>query len=91
MTLRRTVELKTGPSLVMAGRLPKLVPFVVVLGLLIVGLLLQSAVGGALLLVLAALLGLLLYLAWPALQARPRALRLAVLGMLIASAGERIF
>jgi hypothetical protein len=63
---------------VLAGRLPQAVPFLVVAGLLVAGLLVEGVVGGLLLLVLAILLGSLLLLSWPALEAGPRLLRLAV-------------
>ena len=68
------------------GRLPKAVPFLVVAGLLVGGLLTQGVVGAVLLLVLAALLGTLLALAWPALQPGPRALRLAVVAVVVVRA-----
>jgi hypothetical protein len=75
---RRRVELQAGPVLVLFSRLPKIVPFAVVLGLLITGLLVGGSVGALLLGVLALLLATLLYLAWPALLPQARYLRLAV-------------
>jgi hypothetical protein len=63
---------------VLAGRLPKAVPFLVVAALLVAGLLIEGAAGGVVLLVLVVLLGSLLYLSWPALESGPRMLRLAV-------------
>jgi hypothetical protein len=63
---------------VLAGRLPKAVPFLVVAALLVAGLLIEGAAGGVVLLVLVVLLGSLLYLSWPALEPGPRMLRLAV-------------
>ena len=68
------------------GRLPKVVPFLVVAGLLVGGLLAKGAVGAVLLLVLAALLGTLLALAWPALHPGPRALRVAVVLVVVVRA-----
>ena len=64
--------------MLLAGRLHKAVPFLLVAALLVAGLLVEGVVGGLLLLVLAALLGSLLYLSWPALEPGPRLLRLAV-------------
>lgn len=75
---RRRLELRLGPALVLLARLPRVVPFLLVLALLVGGLLLGGPVGGALLLVLTALLALLLLLAWPALPAQGRLLRSAV-------------
>jgi len=67
-----------GPLVVLFAKLPRAVPFLLVAVLLVAGLLVKGAVGGVLLLVLAALLGSLLLLSWPALQPGPRLLRLGV-------------
>lgn len=80
-----------GPAVVVASRLPRAVPFLVVAGLLIGGLLAQGAVGGVLLLVLAALLGALLLLSWPGLQPGPRLLRLAVVVLVVVRAAIFLF
>ena len=66
--------------------MPRAVPFLVVAGLLVGGLLAQGVVGCVLLFLLAALLGSLLVLAWPALQPVPRLLRLAVLAVVVVRA-----
>ena len=84
--MRRTIERGVGPFVVLAGRLPRAVPFLVVVALLVGGLLLGGPIGAALLLVLAAILALLLALAWPALQSAPRLLRLAVVAVLVVRA-----
>ena len=81
-TPRRQLEVKLGPVIVLLARLPRIVPFLVVLGLLLGGLLLQGVAGALLLLVLSALLGVLLSLAWPALPERARLIRLAVVVVL---------
>lgn len=83
---RRTLEQRLGPLVVLLAGLPRAVPFLVVAALLVAGLLLQGVVGGVLLLVLAAFLGLLLALAWPVLQPRPRVLRLAVVAIVVVRA-----
>ena len=83
---RRRVELAAGPLVVLLARLPRIVPFLVVLVLLVAGLLVGSVVGGLLLLVLAALLAVLLVLGWPALEPSARVLRCAVLALLVARA-----
>lgn len=83
---RRTLEQRLGPLVVLLAGMPRAVPFLVVAALLIAGLVVQGAVGGVLLLVLAAFLALLLALAWPVLQPRPRVLRLAVVGIVVVRA-----
>ena len=82
-TPRRQLEVKLGPVIVLLARLPKIVPFLVVLGLLLGGLLLQGIAGAALLLVLAALLGVLLYLAWPVLPRQSRVVRIGVVAVFV--------
>lgn len=89
-TFRRRVELRAGPALVLASRLPKVVPFLVVGGLLLAGLMTTGGVSAALLLLLAALLGTLLFLAWPALPQQGRLLRLTVVAMVAATAVGRL-
>jgi hypothetical protein len=84
--MRRRVELRAGPLVVLLARLPRAVPFVVVAALLVGGLLAQGVVGAVLLLVLALLLGTLLLLSWPALQTPPRLLRSVVVAALVVRA-----
>lgn len=74
-SFRRRVELKAGPLVVLMAKLPRVVPFVVVLGLLVAGLLVGGGLGALLLGVLAVLLALLLFLAWPALEPQGRVIR----------------
>jgi hypothetical protein len=71
---------------VLVGRMPRWVPFVVVAVLLVGGLVAQGVLGGGLLAVLAALLGVLLTLSWPALQPAARLLRLAVVALVVVRA-----
>lgn len=77
-SFRRNVERKAGPVIVVLARLPKIVPFLIVMGLLVPGLLIQGTAGAVLLGALSLLLAVLLFLAWPALQPPARALRLLV-------------
>ena len=86
MITRRTLERRLGPWVVLMSRLPRFVPFLVVAALLVAGLALQGAVGALLLLVLAALLGGLLALSWPALAPAARLLRLAVVLLVVGRA-----
>ena len=89
MSLRRDLEHRSGPALVVVGRLPTAVPFVVVLALLLGGLALHGPVGALLLLALAAVVGWITYLAWPALQPGARGLRALVLALLLVAAVSR--
>ncbi len=83
---RRRVELRAGPAVVLLGRLPKVVPFLVVLVLLVAGLLVKGPVGALLLGVLVLLLSLITFLAWPALQPQGRVIRVVVLALVIGQA-----
>lgn len=89
--LRRRVELRAGPVLVLLGRLPKIVPFAIVLALLVAGLVVEGLAGALLLSVLALLLALLLFLAWPALQPQARGLRLLIVLLVAARAVTFLF
>ena len=73
---------------VLLARLPRIVPFLVVFGLLIGGLLLQGVGGAIVLFVLAALLAILLFLAWPALPSPARTVRSAVVGIVLLRAAS---
>lgn len=86
MSARRPWEQRFGPVVAFVAGLPRAVPFLLVLGLLLAGLFLQGVAGAVLLLVLAAGLAVLLVLAWPALAPNARALRVAVLALLVARA-----
>lgn len=83
---RRAVELRLGPVVVLLSRLPRAAPFLFVLALLLGGLAARGLLGAVLLLVLAALLGLLLFLAWPALDAASRAIRSAIVVLVVVRA-----
>lgn len=78
---RRRVELKAGPLVVLLAKLPRVVPFLLVLGLMVAGLLIGGGTGAILLGLLALLLGLLVFLAWPALQPQARLIRLLVVAI----------
>ncbi|MCU1600368.1 MAG: hypothetical protein JWO22_1077 [Frankiales bacterium] len=89
MSLRRTLELRAGPALVVLARLPRWVPFVLVLGCVVGGLLLHGVAAAVLLGVVLALLGLQLFFAWPALDPAGRVLRTVVLGLIVGAAVSR--
>lgn len=87
--LRRAVEVRSGPLLVIMARRP-VVPGLVVGVLVLAGLLLHGLPGALLLLLLAVLVAWLTYLAWPALRAPARVPRLAVLILLLTAAVIRL-
>lgn len=89
MTLRRSVELKVGPLVVLAGRRRVLAGLLAGL-LLLGGLLATGVLGLVLLLVVAAMLGVLLFLSWPVLLPAARVLRLMTLGLVVASAVAKV-
>lgn len=83
-SLRRRLELQAGPLVILLAKLPRFVPFLLVLALLVGGLFLQGLLGGVLLLVLAALLGVLLLFGWPALDPQSRTIRVVVVAVVAA-------
>lgn len=89
MSTRRSIEQRSGPALVILGRAPKAVPFLLIAALLLAGLALRSTLGGILLLVLLAITSWVTYLAWPVLAAPARAIRVVVLVMIASSAAAR--
>ena len=89
MTARRSVELKAGPVVVLAQQHRVLAGLAA--GVLLLGGLLATGVPGlVLLLLVAALLGLLLFLSWPVLPTAARAVRVLTLGLVVASAVAKI-
>jgi hypothetical protein len=88
-SFRRSVELKAGPAFVLLARAPRWVPFVVVLGCVVGGLLLTGPAGAVLLLVVLLLLGVQLFFAWPVLLPPQRLLRASVLGLIVLVVASR--
>lgn len=85
-SFRRNLELRLGPVVVLLARLPKIVPFALVLALVVAGLIIQGVLGALLLLLVAALLAGLLFLAWPALLPQARGIRLLVVALIVVRA-----
>ncbi|MEO7422860.1 MAG: DUF6703 family protein [Ornithinibacter sp.] len=81
--LRESIERNSLPALTWLSRLPRAVPFLLVLGLAVAGILLPPP-GWLLIAAVALLLAWILYLAWPRLTSSERLLRLAVVAMLLA-------
>lgn len=84
-SVRAKAERHTALPLIYLTRLPRWVPFLVVLVLAIVALFAPGIGGAAALFVLAVLFAWLAYVSWPALTASGRTLRLAAVGMIIAA------
>ncbi len=82
-TLRESIERASLPALTWLSGLPRAVPFLLVLGLAVAGILLPAP-GWLLIALVALLLGWILYLAWPRLGSSERLLRIAVVAMLVA-------
>ncbi|HET8600482.1 MAG TPA: DUF6703 family protein [Segeticoccus sp.] len=84
--LRGAVERASMPLLTRLSRLPRVVPFLSMLALLLVGAFLGGPVGVVLVAVAALFLAWLLYLAWPKLGGNERLMRLAVIALVVAVA-----
>jgi hypothetical protein len=85
-SVRAAVENVSRPLLIRLSRLPRMVPFLVMLALVVAGLFV-SGVGGFVLIMLGvAFLAWLLYLGWPQLAMPERLLRLAVIALAVGMA-----
>jgi hypothetical protein len=77
--LRTTVERASLPALTRLSTLPRAVPFVVMLALIVAGLWVQGVAGFVLILLGVLFLGWLLYLGWPRLGPSERLMRFTVI------------
>ena len=84
------LERFSAPLLVQLSRVPRWLLVVVVLGLTLGGLLLENAVGAALLLVLAIFIAWLAIVAWSTLTPVGRLARLVVVGLVVFAAVTRL-
>jgi len=73
------------------SQLPRLVPFLLLMTLLIAGVVISGPVGFALMSLAAAFVGWVLYLSWPRLNGTERIMRLAVLLLAVALAVVQLF
>ncbi len=78
--LRQSVERASLPLVARLSRLPRLVPFLVLLALMVAGILVPGW-GWVLLAVVTVFLGWILYLGWPQLSGSERLMRVAVIVM----------
>jgi hypothetical protein len=89
-TLRSSVERASLPLITAISRLPRAVPFLVLLALLVAGVVISGPVGSALMGLAAVFVGWVLYLSWPRLTGTERIMRVAVLLLAVAMAISRI-
>ena len=73
------------------SRLPRLVPFLILLALLVAGVLISGQVGFVLMSLAAIFVAWVLYLSWPRLSGSERIMRLAVLLLAVAMAVVQLF
>lgn len=89
--LRAAVERVSVGTLTRLSELPRAVPFLVMLALLVGGLMLGGPVGGLLLLVVVLVVAWLLYLGWPRFTTSERLGRTAVLLLAVALCLTTVF
>jgi len=89
--LRRAVERRSGPVLVLLSQQPKVLIPVLSIVLLVAGLALPGLLGAAFLLLLLVLVGWLSYLSWPVIVGPARLVRLVSVGLIAAILVSRIF
>ncbi|MQA80764.1 MAG: hypothetical protein GEV10_20170 [Streptosporangiales bacterium] len=85
--LRARLERRSATVLVFMHRLPRWVPFVLMLGLLAAALLVKGVIGGLLLVLLAVVLCWLAFVSWPTLGKGDRAFRVFAMLVVVAAAG----
>ena len=84
--MRSSVERASLPLMTKLSSLPRAVPFLLLLALLVGGFLIKGPVGFVLMGLGAAFVGWILYLSWPRLSATERMMRSAVLLLAVALA-----
>lgn len=89
-SLRESFERASLPAISWLSGLPRFVPFLVVLALMVAGVLLPAP-GWILLVVVVLLLTWVLALAWPRLSAAERLMRLAVIALVVAVLVTQVF
>lgn len=90
-TLRSRIDHASLPLMTKLSELPRLVPFVLLLTLLVAGVVISGPTGFALMAVAAAFVGWVLYLSWPRLTSSERIMRLAVLLLAVVMAVVQLF
>jgi hypothetical protein len=89
--MRRNIERASLPLITRLGSLPRAVPFLLLVVLLIAGVLIQGPAGFVLIGLGALFVGWILYLSWPRLTGSERIMRSAVVLLAVAMAVTRLF
>jgi hypothetical protein len=84
--VRHRIDHTSLPLMTRLSRLPRLVPFLILLALLIAGVLISGRIGFVLIGLAAIFVAWVLYLSWPRLSGAERIMRLAVLLLAVAMA-----
>ena len=90
-TVRSRIDHASLPLMTKLSRLPRLVPFLILLALLVAGVLISGQVGFVLMSLAAIFVAWVLYLSWPRLSGSERIMRLAVLLLAVAMAVVQLF
>jgi len=89
--VRHRIDHASLPLMTKLSRLPRLVPFLILLALLVAGVLISGQVGFVLMGLAAIFVAWVLYLSWPRLSGSERIMRLAVLLLAVAMAVVQLF
>jgi hypothetical protein len=90
-TLRQRIDHASLPLITRLSRLPKAMPFLIMLAFLGAGAVIGGPVGFVLMGLAAVFIGWILYLSWPRLSGSERIMRLAVLLLAVALAVVQLF
>jgi hypothetical protein len=90
-TVRHRIDQASLPLMTRLSGLPRLVPFLLLMTLLVAGVVISGPVGFALMGLGAAFVGWVLYLSWPRLTGSERIMRLAVLLLAVSLAVVQLF
>jgi hypothetical protein len=90
-SVRQRIDHASLPLMTKLSRLPRLVPFLILLALLVGGVLIGGPAGFVLMALAVAFVAWVLYLSWPALSSSERIMRLAVLLIAVALAVVQLF
>jgi hypothetical protein len=89
--VRQRIDHASLPLMTKLSRLPRLVPFLILIALLVSGMLIAGPAGFVLIALDAVFVAWVLYLSWPALSSSERIMRLAVLLVAVALAVVQLF
>ncbi len=89
--MRPSIERASLPLITRLSRLPRAVPFLILLALLVTGVIIEGVVGFVLMGLAAIFVGWILYLSWPRLSGSERIMRSAVLLLAVALAVVQLF